>query len=76
MVTVMFADLSGFTALSETMDPEAVRELVNQCFDCLVPVVERYEGTVDKFIGDEIMALFGAPVAHENDPETGIACST
>ncbi len=72
LVTVMFADISGFTALAETMDPEAVRELMNACFDHLLPVVEKYEGTVDKFIGDEIMALFGAPVAHENDPERAL----
>ena len=68
VVTVMFADISGFTAMSETMDPEQVRGLMNDCFDQLVPVVERYEGVVDKFIGDEIMALFGAPLAHEDDP--------
>lgn len=72
LVTVMFADISGFTALAETMDPEAVRDLMNDCFERLVPVVEKYEGTVDKFIGDEIMALFGAPVAHENDPERAL----
>ncbi len=72
LVTVMFADISGFTGLAETMDPEAVRDLMNGCFERLVPVVEKYEGTVDKFIGDEIMALFGAPVAHENDPERAL----
>ncbi|MBN1138814.1 MAG: AAA family ATPase [Anaerolineae bacterium] len=68
LVTVMFADISGFTALAETMDPETVRDLMNACFENLVPVVEKYGGTVDKFIGDEIMALFGAPIAHEDDP--------
>lgn len=67
LVTTLFPDLSGFTALSETLDPEEVRELVNDCFDVLVPVVESCGGTVDKFIGDEVMALFGAPVAHEDD---------
>jgi predicted ATPase/class 3 adenylate cyclase len=72
LVTVMFADISGFTAMSETMDPEAVRDLMNACFEHLVPVVRKYEGTVDKFIGDEIMALFGAPVAHENDSERAL----
>jgi ABC-type oligopeptide transport system substrate-binding subunit/class 3 adenylate cyclase len=72
LVTIMFADISGFTALAETMDPEAVRDLMNACFERLVPVIEKYEGTVDKFIGDEIMALFGAPVAHENDPERAL----
>lgn len=71
-VTVMFADLSGFTALAERMDPEQVRDLVNTCFECLLPVITAYGGTVETFIGDEVMALFGAPVAHENDPERAI----
>ena len=72
LVTVMFADFSGFTALAEELDPETVRELVNTCFDRLVPVIEKYGGTVEKFIGDEIMAIFGAPVAHESDPERAL----
>ena len=72
LVTVMFADISGFTALAETMDPESVRDMMNTCFERLVPIIESYEGTVDKFIGDEIMALFSAPVAHENDPERAL----
>src|SRR5678815_4898595 len=72
IVTVMFADVSGFTALSETLDAEHVRELMNGCFNALVPVIERYGGTIDKFIGDEVMALFGAPTAHENDPERAV----
>src|SRR6059058_353322 len=62
-VTVLFADISGFTALAETMDPEDVRHVMNTCFALLVPVVDAYGGTIDKFIGDEIMALFGAPIA-------------
>lgn len=72
LVTIVFADVSGFTTLSETLDPEEVRTLLNACFDCLVPVVQNYEGTIDKFIGDEIMALFGAPVAHEDDAERAL----
>jgi predicted ATPase/class 3 adenylate cyclase len=67
-VTVVFADLVGFTAIAEHMDPEQVHRLINTCFDYLVPIIEQYDGTVDKFIGDEVMALFGAPVAHEDDP--------
>jgi class 3 adenylate cyclase len=75
IVTVIFADLSGSTALGEVMDPEEIRDLLNSCFDRLVPVVKRFGGTVDKFQGDNIMALFGAPVAHENDPERALrAC--
>jgi class 3 adenylate cyclase/tetratricopeptide (TPR) repeat protein len=72
IVTVIFADISGFTAMSEKMDPEEVRGVMNACFQCLVPIVQKYEGTIDKFIGDEIMALFGAPVAHEDDPERAL----
>lgn len=66
-VTVLFADLSGFTALSEILDPEAVRDIINLCFDRLVPIVEAHQGVVDQFVGDSIVALFGAPVAHEDD---------
>jgi class 3 adenylate cyclase/tetratricopeptide (TPR) repeat protein len=71
-VTVLFADLSGFTALAETMDPEDVRQVMNACFARLVPLVEAYGGTIDKFIGDAIMALFGAPIAYENDAERAV----
>lgn len=71
-VTVMFADLVGFTRLAEAMDPEYVRDLMNACFNHLVPVINKFAGTVDKFIGDEIMALFGAPKAHENDAERAL----
>jgi len=67
-VTVLFADLSGFTALSEQLDAEEVCGMLNASFDALVPVIEKYGGVVDKFIGDEVMAVFGAPVAHEDDP--------
>ncbi|MEP6602557.1 MAG: adenylate/guanylate cyclase domain-containing protein [Spartobacteria bacterium] len=72
LVTILFADVSGFTALSESLDPEEVRRLINACFDHLVPIVRKYDGTIDKFIGDEIMALFGAPIAHEDDPERAL----
>src|SRR5437764_1425826 len=67
-VTVLFADLVGFTGLAEQLDPEEVRDVTTECFRRLVAEVARYEGTVDKFIGDAVMALFGAPVAHEDDP--------
>jgi len=73
LVTVMFADISGFTSLSEKNDPETLRALMNACFDRMVPVIQEYGGTVDKFIGDEIMALFGAPKAHERHAE--MACN-
>jgi len=67
--TVIFADLSGFTAMSETLDPEEVREIVNRYFESLSTAVRRYEGTIDKYIGDCVMAVFGVPATHENDAE-------
>ncbi|MEO6190332.1 MAG: adenylate/guanylate cyclase domain-containing protein, partial [Saprospiraceae bacterium] len=69
LVTVMFADFSNFTAMSGKMDAEDLRALMNAAFSNLVPIIERYQGHVDKFIGDEIMALFGAPKTHEHDAE-------
>ncbi|WP_068862225.1 adenylate/guanylate cyclase domain-containing protein [Erythrobacter dokdonensis] len=72
VVTVMFADISGFTALSEALDAEEVRAIMNDCFAELVPCIERYDGVVDKFIGDAVMALFGAPYAHEDDPRRAL----
>jgi len=68
-VTVVFADISGFTALSERLDPEDVASLVNDCLKELAQAVYQYEGMVDKFIGDCIMAVFGAPIALEDDAE-------
>jgi class 3 adenylate cyclase len=68
----MFADISGFTAMSEKLDPEEVRSMINACFERLGAVIDQYGGHIDKFIGDEIMALFGAPMAHENDPERAL----
>ena len=72
VVTVLFADLVGFTTLSEGSDPEQVKNLVDRCFQRLVAVVESYGGKVDKIIGDAIVALFGAPVAHEDDAERAV----
>ncbi|HCA80742.1 MAG TPA: hypothetical protein DEP53_13520, partial [Bacteroidetes bacterium] len=71
-VTVIFADISGFTALSERLDPEEVASLVNDCLKELVLAVYQYEGMVDKFIGDCIMAVFGAPVALEDDADRAL----
>ena len=69
VVSVLFADIAGFTAMSERLDSETTIEILNGLFDRLVPVIERYGGTVDKFIGDEIMAVFGAPHAAEHHVE-------
>lgn len=72
IVTVLFADLVGFTGLTEHMDPEQVKRLIDQCFERLVEVVVGFGGRVDKILGDGILALFGAPVAHEDDPERAV----
>src|SRR5438132_2769952 len=72
VVTVLFADLVGFTQRAETMDPEDVRALLQPYWQRLRGELERFGGTVEKFIGDAVMALFGAPVAHEDDPERAV----
>ena len=71
-VTVLFCDIKGFTAMSERLDPEDVYSIMDEIFRQFVEQVYRFEGTVDKFTGDGLMALFGAPVMHENDPERAI----
>jgi class 3 adenylate cyclase len=71
-VTIMFADLSGFTALSERTDPEELRAMVDRCMSEMAGVVERFGGSVDKVIGDALMAVFGAPIAHEDDSERAV----
>ena len=72
VATVLFADLVGFTTLSETADPEHVKNLVDTCFERLVRDVTSFGGRVDKIVGDAIIALFGAPVAHEDDAERAV----
>ena len=72
LVTVLFADLVGFTTLAEGRDPEAVRELLTHYFELTRDIIERYGGTVEKFIGDAVMAVWGTPIAHEDDAERGV----
>jgi class 3 adenylate cyclase len=72
VVTVLFADLVGFTARAEQLDPEDVRSVLAPYYARLRTELERFGGTVEKFIGDAVMALFGAPVAHEDDPERAV----
>src|ERR671922_1426278 len=72
VVTVLFADLVGFTARAEQLDPEEVRAVLGPYHARLRSELERFGGTVEKFIGDAAMALFGAPVAHEDDPERAV----
>src|SRR5437764_144596 len=72
VVTVLFADLVGFTHRSEQLDPEDVAAILRPYHERLRSELERFGGTVEKFIGDAVMALFGAPVAHEDDPERAV----
>src|SRR5215813_2471115 len=71
-VTVLFADVVGFTSLAERLDPEELRSLMMGCFQALAEEIRRYDGFIEKFIGDAILAVFGAPVAHEDDPERAV----
>jgi class 3 adenylate cyclase len=72
VVTVLFADLVGFTSRAEELDPEDVEAILEPYHARLRAELERHGGTVEKFIGDAVMALFGAPVAHEDDPERAV----
>lgn len=75
IVTILFADLVEFTAMSETRDPEDVKRIIDRAFEGLAETVTVYGGRVDKILGDEIMAVFGAPQAHEDDPERAVRCA-
>ena len=72
VVTVLFADIVGFTGLAETLDPENVKRLVDRCFERLAADIVAFGGVVDKILGDGIVSLFGAPIAHEDDPERAV----
>ena len=69
---MLFGDLVGFTSLSEKRDQEDVRELLSAYFEECRRIVERYGGTVEKFIGDAVMAVWGVPTAHEDDAERAV----
>src|SRR3990170_2437438 len=72
LVSVLFADLVGFTAASQDRDPEETRELLTRYFELARERIERYGGTIEKFIGDAVMAVWGAPTAHEDDAERAV----
>jgi ABC-type oligopeptide transport system substrate-binding subunit/class 3 adenylate cyclase/tetratricopeptide (TPR) repeat protein len=69
MVTILFSDVKGSTAMAEDLDPEDVMEIMEGAFDVLIEPVYRYEGTLARLMGDAVLAFFGAPIAHEDDPE-------
>ena len=71
-ITVLFSDLSGYTAMSESLDPEEVREVMNQILGEISSIVNKYDGSIEKFIGDAVVAFFGVPKAHEDDPVRAI----
>jgi len=72
LVTVLFTDLVGFTTLAEDRDPEAVRELLSRYFDAATETITLHGGTIEKFIGDAVMAVWGTPTAHEDDAERAV----
>ncbi len=72
VVTILFGDISGFTSLSEKLDPEEVVQIINQYFCRMLDIIEKYGGDVDKFLGDAVLVVFGAPVAHSDDPERAV----
>ncbi|MFB3896773.1 MAG: tetratricopeptide repeat protein [bacterium] len=71
-ITIFFADIVGFTPLSETLDPEDLKDLIDTYLGKMTEIIHKYDGTIDKFIGDAVMALFGAPTTHEDDPERAL----
>jgi adenylate cyclase len=74
-VTILMSDLRGFTAVSERLGPEQVVRMLNTYLGAMADVILRYNGTIDEFIGDAILALFGAPVAREDDAQRAVACA-
>ena len=72
VVTILFCDVTGSTAMAERLDPEEWAEIMAEAFDYLVRPVRHYEGIVARLMGDAILAFFGAPVAHEDDPQRAV----
>jgi len=71
-VTVLFADIAGFTSLAEGRDPEDIHQVIDRCFELITAEVHRFEGTINQYTGDGVMALFGAPIAHEDAPRRAV----
>src|SRR5207245_9521698 len=74
-VSVLFADVAGCTALPARLDPEELHAVMDGCFHHVMEAVHRYEGTVNQFTGDGVMALFGAPIAHEDHAVRAVAAA-
>lgn len=74
-VTVLLSDVRGFTSMSENMEPEEVVSTLNACFNVMVDIIHKHNGTIDNIIGDALMVIFGAPVARADDPQRAVACA-
>ena len=74
-VTVMFLDIKDFTHLAERLDPEEATDILNRIFRPIINIIYKYEGSINKFLGDGLMIVFGTPYSHENDPERAIRTS-
>ena len=72
VVTMLFCDVKGSTAAASGMDPEEWAEIINEAFEQMIPPIYKYEGTVARLMGDGILAFFGAPIAHEDDPQRAV----
>ena len=73
-ITVLFADIAGSTAIAERLDPEDWTALIGEAFQRMNRTVERYGGTIARLMGDGVLAFFGAPIAHEDDPARAVRC--
>ena len=71
-VTIMFCDLTGYTAMNERLDPEEIKEIMNRIFGEITQIIKKYDGFIERFIGDAVMAVFGVPKTHEDDPVRAI----
>ena len=71
-ITALFSDLSGYTAMTAKLDPEEVKEITSRIFDGTRAIIKKYEGFIERFAGDGVLALFGVPKAHEDDPVRAI----
>jgi adenylate cyclase len=74
-VTVIFLDIKDFTNLAERLDPEEATDILNRIFQPITNIIYKYEGSINKFLGDGLMIVFGTPYSHENDPERAVRAS-
>lgn len=73
--TIIFIDIRGFTKLAEQLDPEKAMEIINNIFEPIVGIIDKYDGCINKFLGDGLLVVFGTPFSHEDDPERAAKAS-